>query len=276
MITPFSGPSFIEGALLTVKLVCARYALDALRGDENPEDSPLIHARIVESIRQADLIVAEVSLPNPNVFWELGFACGVRGMQNIIQIAKEGTSLPFDIAGIDTVFYSGQSDLESKFAARVRHFDARRHRLRTIHPLNDADPPHFAICSVENEWRSKHRAIEPLEQRLPIDMLPGGVFGFTPPWALRDGALNSSRAGTAVAEVHKTTDGVVYLVCWIRRKDADLFAMQAVRDRPEATVITFEAVREFFVQVAIPLSRMASLEQRPVGDYGYVGDVEII
>lgn len=50
---------------------------------------------IYESIRNADYIIADISLPNPNVYYELGFAHALN--KKVILITKQIESLPFDL-----------------------------------------------------------------------------------------------------------------------------------------------------------------------------------
>lgn len=66
-----------------------------------------INDKLIRKLREADLVVADVTYENGNVYWELG----VRRAWNLpaIQMAKEGTTLPFDISTIDTLQY-GETD----------------------------------------------------------------------------------------------------------------------------------------------------------------------
>lgn len=68
--------------------------------------------RIQECIEQADLIIADLSGHNPNVYYELGYARAFR--KEIIQIRNHDTeNLPFDIAGYNTPKYD-LSSMDSK------------------------------------------------------------------------------------------------------------------------------------------------------------------
>ncbi len=58
---------------------------------------------ILELTRRSDVIIADLTEKNPNVFYELGIA-HEKGKW-VIQISQEGEKIPFDLAQIRTIFY---------------------------------------------------------------------------------------------------------------------------------------------------------------------------
>jgi nucleoside 2-deoxyribosyltransferase len=74
-------------------------------------------------ISQSDVVIAEITPANPNVFYELGYAQAL-GKPTIL-LAQRGGKLPFDIASYRVVFYDdsigGKSRVEEDLA---RHLDA--------------------------------------------------------------------------------------------------------------------------------------------------------
>ena len=85
---------------------------------------------IVRGIVGAKLIIAEITPPNQNVFYELGYAHALR--KPTILLAEEGKSLPFDISGYRCLFYensiSGKRKVEEglvKHLNAILHDDAR-------------------------------------------------------------------------------------------------------------------------------------------------------
>jgi nucleoside 2-deoxyribosyltransferase len=74
-------------------------------------------------VRQSDVSIAEITLANPNVFYELGYAQAL-GKPAILW-AQRGGKLPSDIASYRVVFYDdsigGKSRVEEDLA---RHLDA--------------------------------------------------------------------------------------------------------------------------------------------------------
>jgi hypothetical protein len=59
-----------------------------------------------EQIEQADLIVADLTGKNPNVYYEVGYAAALR--KPVIQIAQSADDLPFDVRHMRTFPYSTQ------------------------------------------------------------------------------------------------------------------------------------------------------------------------
>jgi len=74
-------------------------------------------------ISQSDVVIAEITPANPNVFYELGYAQAL-GKPTIL-LAQRGGKLPFDIASYRVVFYDdsigGKSRVEEDLA---KHLDA--------------------------------------------------------------------------------------------------------------------------------------------------------
>jgi nucleoside 2-deoxyribosyltransferase len=60
---------------------------------------------ILDSIRQADLIIADLSRQNANVLYEVGFAHALRKSTILLFNIKSDYSLPSDLAGLQYVVY---------------------------------------------------------------------------------------------------------------------------------------------------------------------------
>jgi hypothetical protein len=75
-----------------------------------------------DQIEQADLIVADLTGRNPNVFYEVGYAAALR--KPVIQIAQSSEDLPFDVRHIRTFPYStkilGDRKLAHNLAEAIR------------------------------------------------------------------------------------------------------------------------------------------------------------
>ncbi len=87
------------------EIIRAAFPSDEFRVERADDDSAPkpISANIFEKLIKADLVVAELSHMNPNVFLELG----VRFAYNrpVIQLVREDVTVPFDIQDQNTVFY---------------------------------------------------------------------------------------------------------------------------------------------------------------------------
>jgi CheY-like chemotaxis protein len=92
--------------------------IKAVRSDEQYHDRLLIE-RIYEDIHNAAFVVAELSLPKPNCYYELGFADALN--KTVIRLARVGTEIPFDVNQYQFIFYSGIHDLRRRLSNAVRH-----------------------------------------------------------------------------------------------------------------------------------------------------------
>jgi len=78
---------------------------------------------ITQGIAECQVVIAEITPPNPNVFYELGYAHAL-GKPTIL-LAERGQDLPFDISGYRVIFYDnsirGKRDVEENLR---RHLTA--------------------------------------------------------------------------------------------------------------------------------------------------------
>ena len=69
----------------------------------------------VKLIEQSEFLIIDLTLENPNVYYELGYADGVGNEgKDILLLAKEGTTLKFDIKHRRVHFYKDAYDLQNK------------------------------------------------------------------------------------------------------------------------------------------------------------------
>ena len=101
VVTQFSE-QFTGAYLDVIKSACKDFGVRAIRADEIYGPG-LIVADIVEQVHTGQLVIADISERNPNVYFEVGYALAMR--KPIILLAKKGTSLPFDVSGFRVLFY---------------------------------------------------------------------------------------------------------------------------------------------------------------------------
>jgi hypothetical protein len=78
---------------------------------------------IVHGIVEAKVIIAEITPPNQNVFYELGYAHALR--KPTILLAEEGKTLPFDISGYRCLFYENSIGGKRKVEeGLIKHLNA--------------------------------------------------------------------------------------------------------------------------------------------------------
>ena len=93
---------------------------DVARIDETISIGSIEDALLQELIN-ADLVLAEVSTPNANVFYELGLRHAL-APGGALLIASTGTELPFDIATQRVVFYPDQDAGRASIERALREF----------------------------------------------------------------------------------------------------------------------------------------------------------
>ena len=96
--------------------VCEHCGFAAERVDQM-NDADSITQKILDSLESADLVIADITGHNPNVFYEMGFR--KRTNKPIIHLRKQGENLPFDIAAIRTLDYD-LTDLDSVDSTKDR------------------------------------------------------------------------------------------------------------------------------------------------------------
>jgi len=125
---------------------------------------------IIEQLWQADLVIADLTGRNANVFYELGvrhalFKCGT------IPILRDGETLPFDIAPYRTIFYSTELDGPKRFKAELKEkifptIDPKN--IRTDNPVHDflgdkLQPAELKSKELQAELDQNQKRIQALE-----------------------------------------------------------------------------------------------------------------
>lgn len=82
--------------------VCQTFGYSVVRADKMA-NSGLITQAIIEQIISADLVIADLTGNNPNVFYELAIRHSYR--KPAIQIIKGNIEIPFDVSNMRTISY---------------------------------------------------------------------------------------------------------------------------------------------------------------------------
>lgn len=91
-----------ESVLESIKKVCESLKIKARRADDMHEG--LIISNIIQGIVQSEIIIADVSEGNPNVFFELGIA-QARRESGVIIISRDRNKTPFDVRNWQILSY---------------------------------------------------------------------------------------------------------------------------------------------------------------------------
>ena len=106
-----------------IKPTCEQFGLTTIRADDIYK-SGLIINDIARSIEEASVIIADVTTDNPNVFYEVGYAHGIK-KPTILLSDRTREKLPFDVSGFRTLFYDntigGKSDVEARLTKHLEN-----------------------------------------------------------------------------------------------------------------------------------------------------------
>lgn len=97
-----------------IKPAVADCGYTAVRADKI-EKPGVITSQVIQHVVEDDLIVADLTDRNPNVFYELAVRHAIR--KPFIHLVQKGDRIPFDVAGTRTVFVD-HHDLDSVAAAK--------------------------------------------------------------------------------------------------------------------------------------------------------------
>jgi len=129
VIMPFGEKTDIAGNTVKFDDIYEHFIKDSIkeaglspvRCDEIGE-AGVIHRKMIEHIWATDVAVVDISLLNPNVFYELGVRHTLRKCVTIL-IRKKGTNLPFNIANLSVIEYD-ETDFASLAQAKARIVEA--------------------------------------------------------------------------------------------------------------------------------------------------------
>ena len=103
-----------------IKPVCESFGLEVERADEFYTATPIIQD-IIKSIKNASVIIAEITPDNPNVFYEVGYAHAIEKPTILLSEVKR-EKLPFDISGFRTLFYENTIAGKTKVERNLKKF----------------------------------------------------------------------------------------------------------------------------------------------------------
>ncbi|WP_371397223.1 nucleoside 2-deoxyribosyltransferase [Fretibacter rubidus] len=107
---------FTDFYMLGVRPVAIESGLTCTRADEDQFNGS-IREEIITMIRKADVVVVEVSDPNLNVYYELGWA---HALEKPTILCTTNIELsPFDIKGLNHIVYTTVFELKKKFRKRL-------------------------------------------------------------------------------------------------------------------------------------------------------------
>jgi hypothetical protein len=132
---PFDGScdSAYYNAILPA---CAELSVKCERLDADLSEQSIVQ-QIVNGIYDADVVIADITGANPNVFYELGISHALPYPNKTIVIAKKGTKIPFDIHSFRIIQY----DDEIKEGLRLLASQLRERMAKLIAGSDDTSNP---------------------------------------------------------------------------------------------------------------------------------------
>ena len=137
--------------------VLLRNDYDAVRADQIPKVG-FITTQIINLVVESELVIADLTGSNPNVFYEL--ALRHASQKPYIQLVESGAKIPFDISGIRTISID-MSDLDSVEQAK-KEIEAQ---IKEFEKGHQPDSP-VSIASVARMLRGDSAFAEKIAERI--------------------------------------------------------------------------------------------------------------
>lgn len=150
------------------KPVCDQNDIDCWRVDEIAKPGSITQD-IVRGIIEADLVIADLTNKNPNVFYELGIAHSVGN--KTIMVSQHKTDVPFDIANYRVLFYE-QTITGSRIF--IKTLDQAIKEL--LKSLEHANNPVQEVVSSRSFFKIKQKT--PIVSAFNVSALPKAVRDF--------------------------------------------------------------------------------------------------
>jgi hypothetical protein len=117
IVMSFAERGELKDAYNTFCRVCKNKEFHAYKVDHHVDPKQRIVPTIFDSIRRCAFVIADVTDAKPNVYYELGYARALG--KAVIQTAREGINLPFDVYDVPTLFWDCQDTLEQKLGPAI-------------------------------------------------------------------------------------------------------------------------------------------------------------
>ena len=152
--------SFLERAVVDAGLECMRADFEAAGG--------FIHRPMYERLLVAEYVVADVTLANANVMYEVGVRHGSRAKRTLLVCARNFVSqLPFDFKPLRVLTYPlGQEGRLSESAGERLCEELNEQLQQAIAGELPADNPILQITAIESSGRVQHEKTDVFLQRM--------------------------------------------------------------------------------------------------------------
>jgi hypothetical protein len=116
VLMPFAN-EFLDVYVLGIREVSEKLGFTVDRADDIEHNGNILDL-VEQRIRRADVVIADMSTRNPNVFYEIGFARAV-GRPTVL-LCRNTDDVPFDLQSINYIKYGGIVDLRERLEKRLK------------------------------------------------------------------------------------------------------------------------------------------------------------
>ena len=188
IVTPFGPKKDAQGNLIdfdTVRLALIEAALDrlGLTGRTTGEivKAGNIHADMFQRLLTADLVIAEVSIHNANVFYELGIRHALRQHHTFL-LRSKGDAYPFDLETYRYMTYDRNApaaaldELVNALRATLDSTDQDSPVFRSLPGLREQEHTHFLPVPID--FREAVERAQDRRHRADLNLLAMETSGF--------------------------------------------------------------------------------------------------
>lgn len=123
LIMPFASKFDEIHALL--KDICINCRIESKRADDIFQQRPILE-NILNGICRSELIIADLSGKNANVFYEIGIAHSLKDENSIILITRDIKDVPFDLRHLPCILYNTKNLAALKVALKHKIMVCRK------------------------------------------------------------------------------------------------------------------------------------------------------
>ncbi len=159
VLMPFSE-EFDDIYQLGIKSTCNEIKMNCERVDEQIFNHSILQ-QIYTQIENADILIADLTNQNPNVFYEVGYAHGLK--KRVILLTKNIQDIPFDLKHYPHIIYEDKIlNLKRKLKERLEYFQntndfyLRKHNWKDLVTGFDSEPKTIANISLGEVMEYKY------------------------------------------------------------------------------------------------------------------------
>ncbi len=170
VLMPFSE-EFDDIYQLGIKSTCNEMKINCERVDEQIFNHSILQ-QIYNQIENADILIADLTNQNPNVFYEVGYAHGLK--KKVILLTKNIQDIPFDLKHYPHIIYEDKIlNLKEKLKVKLEHFQntndfyIRKHNWMDLVTGFDSKPETIANINIGKVMEYKYSNNNTLYRLVP-------------------------------------------------------------------------------------------------------------